>query len=315
MRVCNEIHRRRYRSGDVLLEHDQLQSLGADLYDGDAIGVCHPNPDATSESLINSTLARQGIDMEGHPIFNPMKGRTFGAWLTGSTTSSVDTSSASLSSTTVAAATSFRRLNKTSIASNANLHAAKVKEDKGQTTVAGQTLTITMLTTINRPEANNPPIGPENSTSRSAAATRWAVQASSLAKNITAISFAAAAEQHTILWQSLWNRSYVRVSLPVSQSPTGHHAPGDGGFAGDPSAMLTVQRYLDLADGRQSVYPIHGGGQAWSCGDFCSIENPTPQRCAANDKKRNFSSCTMYACPSTTSFLVSSRGDSFYALC
>ena len=153
------------------------------------------------------------------------------------------------------------------------------------------TLTIAMLTTVRGP--GTPPIGPENSTSRSAAAARWAVQASALARNVTSTPFAAAAAEHSTLWRSLWNRSYVRIAVPVWPPPGGHHAPGDGGFAGDPSAMLTVQRYLDLADGRQSVYPIHGGGQAWSCGDLCSKvpDYPSPHSCAADDKRRNFSSC------------------------
>ena len=42
----------------------------------------HPNPDDASEALIASTLARQGIDMGGAAAYNPMHGRTFGAWVT-----------------------------------------------------------------------------------------------------------------------------------------------------------------------------------------------------------------------------------------
>ena len=85
----------------------------------------------------------------------------------------------------------------------------------------------------------------------------WAAAAAALAKEQAAISYASAAARHAEKWEALWNRSFVHVSAPVEH----HHKRGDGQVTGDPSAMLALQRYLDLANGRGARYPIHGGGQ------------------------------------------------------
>ena len=51
---------------------------------------------------------------------------------------------------------------------------------------------------------------------------------------------------------------------------------------GDPTAVLTLQRYLDLANGRQALYPIHGGGQAWGV-DGCVDDNVPLHPCTDSD--------------------------------
>lgn len=77
------------RSGDALLsDKDVAQSSSpssaASFSDNEAaIGVVHVNHDDVSAALIQDTLSRQGIDMKGAPIYNPMHGRTFGAWVSG----------------------------------------------------------------------------------------------------------------------------------------------------------------------------------------------------------------------------------------
>ena len=199
----------------------QAWNRSADVVIADAdgaIAVAHPNPDATADAVVETTLRRQGIDMGGQRAYNPMKGRTFGAWV-----SSGDV-----------AAMPLRRVNSTTLGS--------VRP------ATEHTLVMSALTTV----VGKPFAGPK------AAAGKWAVAAAALAKANTATPFTSAAAAHTAEWRKLWNRSWVRVSAPGDT----RHQPGDGNVTGDPTAMLTLQRYLDLANGRLARYPIHGGGQA-----------------------------------------------------
>ena len=55
-----------------------------------------------------------------------------------------------------------------------------------------------------------------------------------------------------------------------------------GQFAGqcDPSAIITLQRFLDLANGRRATFPIHGGGQAWGVDGCNSGHRLHPQGCS-----------------------------------
>jgi hypothetical protein len=68
------------RTGDVLL-------AAVDVLGAEAVAVAHVNADDVSDALVKDTLQRQGIDMAGKPIYNPMRGRTFGVWLSGSSSS------------------------------------------------------------------------------------------------------------------------------------------------------------------------------------------------------------------------------------
>jgi hypothetical protein len=216
------------RAADVVLPDSALDGTVA-------IAVAHPNPSAITDALVSDTLRRQGIDMAGQPVYNPMRGRTFGAWV-----------SSGGSSTTMA------RVNATTLAST------------GPTT--DHSLLITMLTTVVPAPAAD---------SREAATDQWAKAAATLAQTQAATSYESAAMLHSAEWVALWNRSYVHVSTPVVD----HHVAGDGDVIGDPTAMLTLQRYLDLANGRMATYPIHGGGQAWGadgvCGASCGQDATT----------------------------------------
>lgn len=200
-----------------------------------AVGVCHSNPDDVSDALIAATLKRQGIDVPAaQPINNPMRGRTFGAWV-----SSGD------------AALPLQRINSTTAIS--------------ARPAAVHSLLITMLTTVNVNGNSHDPIS---------AANEWATAAATLAAQQAVIPHDSVAAAHTAAWVELWNRSWVHVSTPVAD----HHNVGDGGVLGDPTAVLTLQRFLDLANGRGAEFPIHGGGQAWGCEDDGSVAgclNPT----------------------------------------
>ena len=199
------------RSADVLLP-------ASALYGAAAVAVAHANPSATADALVSDTLRRQGIDMGGQPVYNPMRGRTFGAWVSSG------------------GGSAMTRVNATTLASAGP--------------AADHTLMITMLTTV------APTPAPDT---REAAIKAWAKAAATLAQTQAATSYESAAELHSAEWARLWNRSYVHVSTPVLV----HHQAGDGDVTGDPTALLTLQRYLDLANGRGSLYPVHGGGQAW----------------------------------------------------
>jgi hypothetical protein len=108
-------------------------------------------------------------------------------------------------------------------------------------------LVLTMLTTVDNDGAS---------------LRRWTAQAAALAKANNAVSFESAGAQHAKEWTALWERSWVWVSTNCSWC----HAAAEGSdVAGDPTAILTLQRYLDLANGRQAMYPIHGGGPHLSC--------------------------------------------------
>ena len=193
------------RSADMLVPQDHAGSA--------AIGVVHPNPGTTATALVADTLRMQGIDMAGEPVYNPMLGRAFGAWVTGA---------------------------------DAALHRANATTLSSAKPATEHSVLVTMLTTVDK-----------TAPTRAAAAGRWAAAAAALAKEQAAISYASAAARHAEKWDALWNRSFVHVSAPVEQ----HHKRGDGQVTGDPSAMLALQRYLDLANGRGARYPIHGGGQ------------------------------------------------------
>ena len=218
------------RSGDVLVTDEDAGS--------GAIAVAHANPDAVSEALISSTLKRQGIDMGGAPVYNPMRGVVFGAWVSGS---------------------GMRRVNATTLSSS----------EPGKE----QSIVLSMLTTTAEHRA----------TSAAAAVSRWSVEAKALAKANAARSFDNAAESHAEEWAALWERSWVHVTPNCSWCEREHHAAGPNSVVGNPSAVFALQRYLDLANGRQATYPVHGGGQAWGL-DGCSGSpaGRTDPRCAEN---------------------------------
>ena len=145
-----------------------------------------------------------------------------------------------------AGAASLKRMNATTLSS-----AAPALE---------HSLVVTMLTTVD---------------TKGSSLQGWAKQAEALAKVTNAASFDAAAALHAKEWSALWERSWVWVSTNCSWC---HAAAKGSDVAGDPTAMLTLQRYLDLANGRQAKFPIHGGGQAWGA-DGCVDDNSPLHPC------------------------------------
>ena len=113
--------------------------------------------------------------------------------------------------------------------------------------------------------------------STGASLTGWAAAASVLSNRNSARSFEAAAALHSKTWSTLWARSWVWVKTNCSWCHAA--AQSHGGVAGDPTKVLTLQRYLDLANGRQALYPIHGGGQAWGA-DGCVDDDSPANFCA-----------------------------------
>jgi hypothetical protein len=104
-------------SHDVTSDHDVTSAA--------AIGVVHVNDDAVSSALVAQTLERQGIDMAGRPVYNPMLGRVFGVWVAGGGGGSRDDASHS----------GWTRVNSTTLSSEAP--------------ALDHSLVITMLTTTN----------------------------------------------------------------------------------------------------------------------------------------------------------------------
>lgn len=90
------------RSADVVISNEAatVATNSAGHVGDPAIGVAHPNPSAVSDALVHSTLQRQGIDMQGNTVYNPMRGLVFGAWVTSSASQRVN--STTLSSRTKA---------------------------------------------------------------------------------------------------------------------------------------------------------------------------------------------------------------------
>ena len=226
------------RSGDVLLNDG---SIGEES----AIGVVHVNADNISAALINETLTRQGIDMGDAPVYNPMLGRSFGAWITG-----------------VAGGAKLKRMNSTTLSSEkpATVHS----------------LVVSMLTTVNS-EAG-------------ASLEQWVTQATALAHTNDQVEFETAASRHANEWKALWERSWVWVStnssasnsLAIASDSDGAVDDVSASVVGDPTAVLILQRYLDLANGRQALYPIHGGGQAWGV-DGCVDDDSPLHPCTDSD--------------------------------
>ena len=207
------------RSGDILLNNT---SIGDDK---SAIGVVHVNVDDTSAALINQTLSRQGIDMGAAPVYNPMYGRSFGAWITG---------------------TQMKRINATTLSS--------------ATPAAVHSLVLNMLTVVN--------------SAGGASMEQWVAQAAALANTNGAEAYETAATRHANEWKEMWERSWVWVSTNCSSchpTATVRDSSADveddaaAGVVGDPTAVLTLQRYLDLANGRQALFPIHGAKNAFLC--------------------------------------------------
>jgi hypothetical protein len=107
---------------DVTLDHDVTSGHG--VTSAAAIGVVHVNVDAVSSALVAQTLERQGIDMAGRPVYNPMLGRAFGVWIAGGGGSRDDASHSG-----------WTRVNSTTLSSEAP--------------ALEHSLVITMLTTTN----------------------------------------------------------------------------------------------------------------------------------------------------------------------
>ena len=241
------------RSGDVLL-------TASDLQGNEAIAVAHVNPDNVSVAFIHDTLRRQGIQIPaGRPIHNPMHGRTFGAII--SSGSDLD----------------IKRVNATTLSSS--------------TAALAHSLTLTMVTTVGG----------------TASLSQWSKAAVAQSHINDATSFDVAATMHSkevgvpsilcmphnllttvydtaLQWAALWNRSWVWVKTNCSwcHAAAAHPEHPGGKAAGDPTAVLTLQRYLDLANGRQALYPIHGGGQAWGV-DGCVDDDEPAAVCRGSD--------------------------------
>jgi hypothetical protein len=212
------------RSSDMLVP--------AALLAGGSVGVAHVNGYDTPDAVFRKTLERQGIDLSNIPDFlrlNPSRGRVFGAVMSG------------------VEDTAWRRLNSTTIIS--------------QRAAGMQRLLITCLTTVEQNEQEG-----------SELFGGWAAAASHLSQQL-ASGWEAAAVRHNEVWHTLWSRSYVHVSTNTTNTKKANHSKNDpsspgyywfeNGVLNEPTAVLTYQRYLDLADGRLASYPIGHGGQAW----------------------------------------------------
>ena len=90
----------------------------------------------------------------------------------------------------------------------------------------------------------------------------WPDAARAEAAQAARMGWSDAVAAHTAVWESLWDRSYMRVATPVAPSSRTHVSTST---AFNPTAVTVLQRFLDLSDGRRAHFPISGGGQyPWS---------------------------------------------------